>query len=280
MTNSSGTVVGTFDQDSWGNSLSSTSDSVPNGGFLYRWIGALGVRYDSDTELYYMRQRWYDPGLGRFISRDPLRKKSNAYLYSRSNPVSLTDPTGMDPWWQDPRANPPAPSGPLQIVKGVPSNAVLYVSNDGNLFWAPPEESPQQVFQTGQQNGWNPLQVSNCLGHFGQFDVQRDGYQFIPAYTDASNYNVGLYMNGAGYDWLNTYGIANTFASGYSSNAGSSAQWTWWWQGWNDARNQTFATPIGSASNLYSGGPAPATGGPVGAPELGPGVPSGSLPSA
>ncbi len=59
--------------------------------------GSLGVRYDSATGLHYMRARWYDSGLGRFISRDPigLRGGSNLYAYVSDSPVNYTDPNGL-----------------------------------------------------------------------------------------------------------------------------------------------------------------------------------------
>ncbi|MGE0355041.1 MAG: RHS repeat-associated core domain-containing protein, partial [Gemmatimonadales bacterium] len=31
-----------------------------------------GREYDRETGLYYLRGRYYDPGLGRFLSEDPL----------------------------------------------------------------------------------------------------------------------------------------------------------------------------------------------------------------
>jgi RHS repeat-associated protein len=38
----------------------------------FRWIGELGYYYDETTGLYYIRQRWFDPVTGTFLSRDPL----------------------------------------------------------------------------------------------------------------------------------------------------------------------------------------------------------------
>lgn len=61
-----------------------------------RTQGALGVRYDSTTGLHYMRARWYDSSVQRFISRDPLRSK-NRYEYAGNSPVNFIDPTGLDP---------------------------------------------------------------------------------------------------------------------------------------------------------------------------------------
>jgi RHS repeat-associated protein len=87
-------------QDPWGNLLPSSYDSVP-GGMPYRFVGGLGVRWDAGTGLHYMRQRWYDPGLGRFVSRDPI-PQTNPYTYVTNLPNTLTDSYGLQsdpaPW--------------------------------------------------------------------------------------------------------------------------------------------------------------------------------------
>jgi RHS repeat-associated protein len=51
--------------------------------------------------LYYLRARFYDPTIGRFLTPDPLRGFStdpqslNRYAYAGNNPVNRVDPTGM-----------------------------------------------------------------------------------------------------------------------------------------------------------------------------------------
>ena len=52
------------------------------------------------TGLYYEYSRWYDPGVGRFISQDPSAghvsdpQSLNAYVYVENLPTVMTDPTG------------------------------------------------------------------------------------------------------------------------------------------------------------------------------------------
>ena len=51
--------------------------------------------------LYYLRARFYDPTLGRFLTRDPLQGSAfepqsiNPYAYAANNPVNRTDATGL-----------------------------------------------------------------------------------------------------------------------------------------------------------------------------------------
>jgi RHS repeat-associated protein len=54
-------------------------------------------REDDGTGLYYYRARYYDPGIGRFISEDPLGFEAgevNFYAYVGNDPVNANDPSG------------------------------------------------------------------------------------------------------------------------------------------------------------------------------------------
>jgi RHS repeat-associated protein len=55
-----------------------------------------GRDFDSETNLYYYRARYYDPAAGRFLSEDPIGTYSvNKYVYVRNNPVNRVDPSGL-----------------------------------------------------------------------------------------------------------------------------------------------------------------------------------------
>lgn len=57
-----------------------------------------GREWDNHTKLYYYRARHYDPQLGRFLQKDPVRgvlsSGLNTYAYVENNPVNWVDPSG------------------------------------------------------------------------------------------------------------------------------------------------------------------------------------------
>jgi len=55
-----------------------------------------GRRYDSESGLYYYRNRMYSPNLGRFISKDPKGYVDgmNLYAYVKNNPLKYLDAFG------------------------------------------------------------------------------------------------------------------------------------------------------------------------------------------
>jgi RHS repeat-associated protein len=63
----------------------------------FKYVGQYGV-YTEPSGLYYMRARYYDPSVGRFISEDPSGFGGgdvNLYAYVGGNPICFTDPLGL-----------------------------------------------------------------------------------------------------------------------------------------------------------------------------------------
>src|SRR5689334_15387903 len=63
-------------------------------------FGFAGMFLVAETGLYLATFRTYDPALGRWLSRDPLRNAEesqgpNLYAYVGNNPVNLIDPLGL-----------------------------------------------------------------------------------------------------------------------------------------------------------------------------------------
>jgi RHS repeat-associated protein len=63
-----------------------------------------GKEFDAETGFYYYGARYYDPGIGRFISVDPADANPsnpqswNRYVYSLNNPYRYVDPDGKLVW--------------------------------------------------------------------------------------------------------------------------------------------------------------------------------------
>ncbi|MCG7406167.1 RHS repeat-associated core domain-containing protein [Paenibacillus sp. ACRRX] len=90
-----GQKLNEYRYDIWGQPLEE-KETVPN---ILKYSGEY---WDKTTGLQYLRARWYDPSMGRFINEDtyegdiknPL--SLNLYLYVANNPLIYSDPTGHE----------------------------------------------------------------------------------------------------------------------------------------------------------------------------------------
>ena len=101
LTDNNREVVATYNYDAWGNVLSSTAKTeiAKSNPFGYA-----GYMYDTETELYYLMARYYNPTQGVFLSLDPDPGDDddpltmNGYAYADNNPVMNVDPDGHWVW--------------------------------------------------------------------------------------------------------------------------------------------------------------------------------------
>lgn len=91
LTNQS--IVASRTYDAFGN-LSSTSGTW-SGPFGHG--GPAGYQSDPDSGWQLLGHRYYDPNLGRFLTRDPVQDGSNWYIYAYNNPVGQIDDDGLTP---------------------------------------------------------------------------------------------------------------------------------------------------------------------------------------
>jgi RHS repeat-associated protein len=62
-----------------------------------KYVGSLGHESDTNTGLIYMRARYMDPVLGRFLSEDPSKDGGNWFVYCGDEPINLVDTSGRAP---------------------------------------------------------------------------------------------------------------------------------------------------------------------------------------
>ena len=58
-------------------------------------FGYCGEYTDKESGLVYLRNRYYDPSTGSFITEDPIKDGNNWYGYCAGNPVNAWDPLGL-----------------------------------------------------------------------------------------------------------------------------------------------------------------------------------------
>lgn len=111
LINTSGALTKTYEYDAFGNEID--MDSTDTNPWRY-----CGEYYDTETEDIYLRNRYYNPSIGRFTTEDTnwnvknmvygdswdkkepkvdisaIRQSSNLYLYCINNPVYYDDNTG------------------------------------------------------------------------------------------------------------------------------------------------------------------------------------------
>ena len=96
-----GTEVASYVYDAWGNIKDTKGEPT------IREINPIRYRsyvYDTETSLYYLQSRYYDPFTGRFLNADDTHYimfpslMANLYTYCDNNAISNTDTNGKTAW--------------------------------------------------------------------------------------------------------------------------------------------------------------------------------------
>ncbi len=181
-------VYGIADADSGASSLiknyhatSPWGESPADTGITFR-LRMAGQQYDQTTGLYYMRARFYDPSLGRFLSEDPagLAGGTNLYAYAGNDPINGSDPTGLSPdcgpfgkWIADDPSKPNGPGRcnpyeltPINIFSSVPVPAMSVPTFNGPPGYAGPIGFPALPGGEGVASGGGGAGgASDGIGH-------------------------------------------------------------------------------------------------------------------
>ena len=143
-------TVKTYDYDAFGNDRNALeSDNNP-----FRYCGEY---FDTATETYFLRARWYDPATGRFTQQDswayydPNDQLSlNLYLYCYGNPVKYNDPSGnasvdlLDNQNQPDEDNDPEMPGGGGHNPNVQSSSQINVSNSTSISKSRVQQLPSK----------------------------------------------------------------------------------------------------------------------------------------
>ena len=94
-----GTILASYTYDAWGNVLTSEGSLAAANPIRYR-----GYYFDTETSLYYLQSRYYDPAVGRFINADNYATTyktstgANMFAYCLNNPANSKDNGGKFCW--------------------------------------------------------------------------------------------------------------------------------------------------------------------------------------
>ena len=112
--NASGTLVGSYTYDAWGKVTENATSADTQNITETNPIRYRGYYYDTETRLYYLKSRYYDPAVKRFLNADGLISTGiedvckNMFAYCKNDPVNMADSSGNDP----------VPAWALHIISG------------------------------------------------------------------------------------------------------------------------------------------------------------------
>ena len=161
----SGDAVVEYTYDAWGKLLTTSGDLADTLGetnpLTYR-----GYVYDTETTLYYLQSRYYDPEMGRFVNADTLVSTKheglgcNVFSYCFNNPTNYIDDNGFDAIWIQEESNVGTMGHSGLLIQDEETGKWYY------FFWGAPTSS------TGDPMVFGPGRAYYLI------EVESDGYDF------------------------------------------------------------------------------------------------------
>ena len=97
MLDNSGSIVVEYKYDAWGRAISTVGTLTTTVG-KYNLFRYRGYNYDEETGLYYLRSRYYNPVMERFVNADTrvngIGSAANVYCYCNNSSLRFIDPDG------------------------------------------------------------------------------------------------------------------------------------------------------------------------------------------
>jgi RHS repeat-associated protein len=153
LVDSTGNVQNSYSYDAFGNTIT-YSEKVGN---KFRYAGE---QYDSITGEYYLRARYYNPTIGRFMNEDTYKgqienpQSMNLYSYCVNNPVIYTDPSGHN-------------GAKCNIGQGTGNGNVSNVPGDYNNNGIPDQYEPKS--NSTQGKGKNKSKGTRNSDYIGKY---------------------------------------------------------------------------------------------------------------
>jgi RHS repeat-associated protein len=95
MTDAAGDIVWEATYEAFGKAVVDPESTVTNN------LRFPGQYWEQESGLHYNWQRYYDPGTGRYVKKDPIGfagLQANLFKYSGQNPVNIADVNGLREW--------------------------------------------------------------------------------------------------------------------------------------------------------------------------------------
>ena len=203
--------------------------------FRYR-----GYYYDTETGLYYLNSRYYDPSIGRFLNADDISyiqptdiNGLNLYAYCGNNPIMFTDASGTS-WWDDIWKGLVALAAAIVIVGVV---ALVTVATGGTAMpvvigaiaggvISGTVSIGTQYLTTGSVN-WEQflldISIGGVLGAFGGSAIGQLGMTAASFGVEFAGSLASDWIAGESLDFLGAFTTA-VFAAGFAFIGGGGAQ--------------------------------------------------------
>ena len=204
ITGSSGEIKNRYEYDAFG-VLQNSREELPNR-ILYT-----GQQYDQTSGQYYLRARFYNPVIGRFVQEDEYRGDGlNLYAYCKNNPVVYYDPSGYGEEKCD-------KVGGNDSKSGTPSG--FY--QDANGRW----HRPNGQFASNTEVG-----IANNSEHYLHRSYIRQSTIDAVNSNTKVNYKTGQIYDEISRKWVNPSNVELGHTTGNEY---------WYWRNWAESQGMT-----------------------------------------
>jgi RHS repeat-associated protein len=160
-------------------------------------LGYAGQYTDTETGFQYLRNRYYDPAIGEFLTRDPVAALTRSdYGYAGGEPTNASDPSGLDYTYSR--------------FEGMGAGEIIdYFNGDCDQIFATMRKIANEVQQKRENlvenfKQWSPLKPK-LWAHVDRFDIAR---RVLSAFLLAADLN--SCDDFRGYEWEKITDLINT----------------------------------------------------------------------